>query len=258
MSGRRRTQLAVEADTRNREQLARVGSVVRTARLRRRLTQAGLGARVGLSRMAISRAERGLGGGLTLDAWQRIALALGMPLTLGLQRDAAEAPLDAGHLGIQELILRHARATGRGRGLELPTKPAEPWRSIDVSLFDDQLRVLIVVECWNTIGDVGASARGSSWKAAEPTHSRPSAGGRRREVRAWCGSSGPRPATARWSPDTRRLSRHASPAAAPPGRVPSCQPPSHPRSRASSGPASTARGSGRGGSERAASKPDIT
>jgi transcriptional regulator with XRE-family HTH domain len=167
MSGRRRTALAIDADRRNREQLARVGAAVRAARLRRRLTQAGLGARVGLGRMAISRAERGLGGGLTIDAWQRIGLALGMPLAIGLQRDASEEAIDGGHLAIQELVLRLARATGRSGMVELPTRPAEPWRSVDAAVADDRHRVLVVAECWNTFGDIGAAVRVSNRKAAE-------------------------------------------------------------------------------------------
>ncbi len=167
MAGRRRTELSVEAERRNLEQLARAGASVRGARLRRRLTQASLGERVGLNRMSISRAERGRGGALTLDAWQRIGLALGMPLTVTLQRDPQQEPQDAGHLAIQELVLQLGRLAGYRGLFELPTKPAEPWRSIDVGLADDRRRRLLVVECWNTIGDVGASARTSARKLAE-------------------------------------------------------------------------------------------
>ena len=167
MAGRRRTDLSVEAERRNLEQLARAGASVREARVRRRLTQASLGERVGLNRMSISRAERGHGGALTLDAWQRIGLALGMPLTVTLQRDPQQEPQDAGHLAVQELVLRLGRLAGYRGLFELPTKPAEPWRSIDVGLADDRRRRLLVVECWNTIGDVGASARTSTRKLAE-------------------------------------------------------------------------------------------
>ena len=167
MAGRRPTDLAVAARIRNREQLTSVGTDVRKARLRRHLSQAKLGERAGVSRMSISRAERGLGGGLTLDAWQRIATALDVTLKVQLQRDYLQEPQDAGHLGIQELILRLGRRHGYPREVELPTKPAEAWRSIDVSLVNDLRRRLIVVECWNVIGDVGASARSSARKAAE-------------------------------------------------------------------------------------------
>jgi hypothetical protein len=60
-----------------------------------------------------------------------------------------------------------ARATGRTGSFELPTKPAEPWRSTDVGIRDDRHRVLILVECWNTFGDIGAAARSTNRKLAE-------------------------------------------------------------------------------------------
>jgi hypothetical protein len=102
--------------------------------------------------MTVSRAERGLGAGLTVDAWQRLGLALGMPLVIDLRRDPLAETADAGHLGIQELVLRLGHVAGYRGQVELPTRPAEPWRSIDVALVDDGRRRLIVVECWNTIG----------------------------------------------------------------------------------------------------------
>ena len=146
MSGRRRTALALDAERRNREQLVRLGTIVRKARLGRRLTQTQVAERTGLGRMSISRAERGLGGGLTLDAWQRLGLALGMPLLVGLQRDPLADTPDAGHLAVQELVLRVGRAAGYRGLVELPTKPMEPWRSIDVALVDDTQRRIVVVE----------------------------------------------------------------------------------------------------------------
>ena len=167
MSGRRRTALALDAERRNREQLVRLGNIVRKARLGRRLTQTQVAERTGLGRMSISRAERGLGGGLTLDAWQRLGLALGMPLLVGLQRDPLADTPDAGHLAVQELVLRVGRAAGYRGLVELPTKPMEPWRSIDVALVDDTQRRIVVVECWNTIGDIGSAARTSARKQAE-------------------------------------------------------------------------------------------
>ena len=167
MPTRVRTRIATDAARANREQLARLGLDARAARLRRRLTQGRLGAKVGLSQSAISRAERGLGGGLTLDAWQRIATALDVTLKVQLQRDHLQEPQDAGHLGMQELILRLGRRHGYPRQVEMPTKPDVPWRSIDVALANDTQRRLLVVECWNVIGDIGASARSSARKAAE-------------------------------------------------------------------------------------------
>jgi transcriptional regulator with XRE-family HTH domain len=167
MATRIRTTLHLDAERVNREQLARLSTDVRAARLRRRLTQAQLGARVGLSQSAISRAERGLGGGLTLDAWQRIALALLITLRVNLQRDPLAETADAGHLGMQELVLGLGRAAGYRGLVELATKPAEPWRSIDVALVDDRRRRIAVIECWNTIGDIGGAARNSTRKLVE-------------------------------------------------------------------------------------------
>ncbi len=167
MATRVRTRLSRDAERANREQLVRIGADVHAARHRRRLTQAQLGARVGLSQSAISRAERGLGGGLTLDAWQRIALALGITLRVTLQRDPLAETADAGHLGMQELVLRLGRAAGYRGLVELPTKPQEPWRSIDVALVDDARRWMAVVECWNSIGDIGAAVRASARKQAD-------------------------------------------------------------------------------------------
>src|SRR5690349_3991416 len=133
MPGRRRSEIEVEAALRNREQLAGLGASVRQARTRRHLTQAQLGAKVGLSRASISRAERGLGAGFSVDAWQRIAVALGMPLLISLSRDKLEEPKDAGHLGIQELVLRVTRPHGYRGQVELRTGATDPGRSIDVA-----------------------------------------------------------------------------------------------------------------------------
>jgi hypothetical protein len=59
------------------------------------------------------------------------------------------------------------RAAGYVGSFELSTRPAEPWRSVDVGLEFVARRRLILNECWNTIGDVGAAARSSSRKLAE-------------------------------------------------------------------------------------------
>jgi len=167
MPTRIRTRLAVEAERRNREQLARAGAEIRAARTRKRLTERELGRLVGLSQATIGRAERGHGGGLTLDGWQRIGLAIDRPLVVTSQRDVSGETTDAGHLAVQELVLRLGRAAGYAMSFELATRPAEPWRSVDVGLRDDTERRLILVECWNTIGDVGGAARASERKRAD-------------------------------------------------------------------------------------------
>lgn len=167
MPTRIRTQLAVDAERRSLEQLARAGGDVREGRRRKRLTQEGLGVRVGLSQATVSRVERGYGGGLTMDAWQRIGLAVDRPLVVTFQRDTTGDTADAGHLAIQELVLRLGRAAGYVSSFELPTRPAEPWRSADVGLRNDAARRLVLAECWNTIGDIGAAARSSERKRAD-------------------------------------------------------------------------------------------
>ena len=163
----KRLNLAAEAHRRNLEQLARLGGEVQAARMRRGATQRQIAGAAGVSRSTESAIERGLGGGHTLDAWQRVALAVGRPLIVGLQRDPIEDTRDAGHLAIQELVLRMGRRAGFAGSFEVPTRPAEPWRSTDVGLRNDRRRALWLIECWNTIGDIGAAARSSERKRAE-------------------------------------------------------------------------------------------
>jgi len=163
----KRLDLAGQAGRINFEQLARLGGELRVARQRRRLTQEQLGDLAGLSRSAISTIERGRGGSHTLDAWQRLALAVDRPMRIELRRDAREVPADAGHLAIQELILRLGRRAGSRGSFELPTRPSDPSRSSDVGLRDDRRRILILVECWNTFGDLGAAIRSTNRKLAE-------------------------------------------------------------------------------------------
>jgi transcriptional regulator with XRE-family HTH domain len=160
-------ELAAEAQRKNLEQLARLGGEVRASRLRRRLTQQQVADLAGISRSAESRIELGRGGGHTLDTWQRLALALDRPLAVSLARDSLEEPIDAGHLGMQELVLRLGRAQGLSGSFELRTRPAEPWRSTDVGLRDNRRRLLVLFECWNSFNDIGAAARSTNRKIAE-------------------------------------------------------------------------------------------
>src|SRR5476649_2296825 len=122
MAKLKRPELAGQAARINLEVLARLGGELRDARHRRRLTQDQLGSRAGLSRSAISTIERGRGGSHTLDTWQRLALAVDRPMRIELRRDAREEPADAGHLAIQELVLRLGRQAGYRGTFELPTR----------------------------------------------------------------------------------------------------------------------------------------
>ena len=163
----KRQELRGEAGRRNRAQLSVIGGQLRAARRRRGSTQQQLAERVGLSRSAISAIERGLGGSHTLDTWQRIAVALDIPLRIELGRDPYEEPLDAGHLRIQELVLRVARGAGFVGTFELPTRPLDPRYSADCGLIDRIRRRLVIAECWNTITDLGAGARSTNRKVGE-------------------------------------------------------------------------------------------
>lgn len=72
------------------------------------MTQRALSAKIGISQTALSRIERGLGGGTPLQTWIALGIALGRPLAMSLSRplDEPRGPADAGHLEIQEYVLR--------------------------------------------------------------------------------------------------------------------------------------------------------
>jgi transcriptional regulator with XRE-family HTH domain len=146
-----------------------LGRTVRAARDRLKRTQRQLSTKVGISQTALSRIERGLGARAPLQTWISLGIALDRPLAVSFSRPLGEqrTPVDAGHLEIQEQVLRLARATGRPGTFELPTRPSDPARSTDVGVRDDRHRALIQVECWNTFGDLGAAIRATNRKAAE-------------------------------------------------------------------------------------------
>jgi transcriptional regulator with XRE-family HTH domain len=160
----RRRELQAEARRRNLEQLARLGAEVRSSRRRRLLSQAELGAWAGISQSTVSQVERGDGRSLSLDVWQRIFTTLGRPLIVEAGRDSLDEPADAGHLAIQQLVLRLARANGIRAAFELPLPSAPGRHSVDVFVRDDRGRRLLVIECVNTLGDIGAAVRALGWK----------------------------------------------------------------------------------------------
>ena len=145
----------------------RLGSWVRQARTRRGWTQRTLGEKAGLSRSQIGYIEAGNGTGTPSRTWYALSVALDTPLRFDFGRDALEKPADAGHLAIQELMLRLAHNLKISRTFELPTRPADPALSIDVGWRDDQRRVLIINECWNTFGNINAAVRSTHRKIAE-------------------------------------------------------------------------------------------
>jgi transcriptional regulator with XRE-family HTH domain len=154
-----------------------MGLEVAAARRRRGLTQQRLAQRIGISRPSLSRIELGFGNGVPIATWLALSLELGLTARFDLQRDWREEPADAGHLAIQDLILRLGRTSGYDRSFELPTRASDPARSIDVCLRSDANRRLIVAEAWNTIGDVGAGVRSFHRKLAEAAQLATAVGG---------------------------------------------------------------------------------
>jgi len=166
MGRHRRRQTEIRADEQAARRLAALGEAVRRARRRRRLTQAALAARVGVSPSTIGRIEQGKAYGLPLPTWIAVALALGLTPRFELGRDPREDVADAGHVAIQELLLRLGRRAGYTGTFELPIRPGDPARPIDVCLRDPITRRLLVLEAWNTIDDIGAGARSFDRKLA--------------------------------------------------------------------------------------------
>jgi hypothetical protein len=148
---------------------ATLGGIARSARRAQRRTVADVAQRIGVSVARLSEMERGLGARAPLGTWVALGVALGRPLAVSFTRPLGEPPstADAGHLEIQEHILKLGRTTGRHGTFELPTRPIDPTRSTDVGLHDRALHARIHVECWNTFGDLGAAVRATNRKVAE-------------------------------------------------------------------------------------------
>jgi transcriptional regulator with XRE-family HTH domain len=144
-----------------------LGEQLGKARKRRGWTQKELAAKAGIDQTRLSQIELGKGGGVPADLWFALADALQMPFRMEFARDPVQDLKDAGHLEMQELMLRLSRATGFSRTFELATKPSNPAYSVDVGLRDDSRRLLVLVECWNTFGNIGASVRSTRRKIAE-------------------------------------------------------------------------------------------
>lgn len=164
---KRQSKLQAEAIRTLQATLRAEGQKIKLARKRRGWTQKELGRRGGLSQQAISHMERGDGSMLSVATWKRVSMVLGLPLELRIGRDALELPVDAGHLEIQELILRLGRAGGYGRTFELPTRSTDPMRPTDVGLVDHKRRRLVRVECVNSFGNIGDAVRSSDRKQRE-------------------------------------------------------------------------------------------
>ena len=166
MAGVRRPRSQIVGSSKAEAAARVLGPEVRRSRQRRRLTQRALAARVGLSRSRIADVEAGAAAGLPLETWFALADALGRYLRFEIGRDPLEEPADAGHLHMQQLILRLAPQAGYDdRRVELAGHSGRGWT--DVALVKRAARLLVLVECVNSVGDLGASFRSSDRKTAE-------------------------------------------------------------------------------------------
>lgn len=166
MAGTKRPQARITASRTASQAAAALGEHVRASRRRRQMTQSALATRVGIGHSRLAELEAGEGEGAPLELWFALGEVLGRPFRVEFGRDAREGTPDAGHLEIQELVLRLARPAGFHGSFEIPTRPADPARSTDVRLVDRRRR-LVLVECWNTFGDLGAAVRSTDRKRAD-------------------------------------------------------------------------------------------
>jgi DNA-binding XRE family transcriptional regulator len=131
------------------------------------LTQAALARTVGISRQRLAQIEDGNGGGAPATVWFAIAKALDRYLKFEFGRDPQAELADAGHLDMQELLLRVARAGGWERNVEARSRTSGRDLSVDVRLVDRKGRRLVIGECWNTFGDLGEATRSSERKLGD-------------------------------------------------------------------------------------------
>ena len=151
-----RSQAAIELDRLRDATMQSLGLSVARARRRRGLTQAAVSSQTGISRSSLSRLELGLGTGASIGTWLALAQALRLTARFEILRDQREDLVDAGHLEIQELLLRLGRTTGYSRSFELSIPVERPSGWVDVFLRNDTRRRLLVLEAWNVFGNFGA------------------------------------------------------------------------------------------------------
>src|SRR5512141_1056664 len=134
--GKRRTptQSCTAGRIRATRVMSAIGEQLREARRRRGWAQLELAGKVGISQVRLSQLEAGKGGGEPADLWLALADALGMHFRMEFGRDPHQELEDAGHLEMQEFMLRLGKGTGFGRTYELATRPANPAFSADVGL----------------------------------------------------------------------------------------------------------------------------
>ncbi|MEP7361180.1 MAG: helix-turn-helix domain-containing protein [Chloroflexota bacterium] len=160
---KRRPQAAIVGQQRASRTAVALGQSIRAARRRRRITQQGLADKTGLSRQRLGDIELGRSLALPMQDWFAVGEALGIYLRFEFGRDPQLELRDAGHLDIQELVVRVAAPAGWKA--EWESRSRERW--IDVRLEDRKKRRILIVECTNTIGDLGEEMRSSDYKVHE-------------------------------------------------------------------------------------------
>jgi transcriptional regulator with XRE-family HTH domain len=164
MGGTKRPDARIRGSDLSAAALKKLGSELRQSRVRRRLHQQTVADRAGISRALLSKMEAGEASGTAPDLWFAVAVALDRFLRFEFARDPLLELADAGHADMQELVLGVGKQAGYSGGFELRTRATDPSRSIDVSLVSRKQRRLVIAECWNTFGDLGAAGRSSSQK----------------------------------------------------------------------------------------------
>jgi transcriptional regulator with XRE-family HTH domain len=167
MSGAKRSRPIILGEQRAAMAAAKLGEAVRASRRHRRLSQAALASMVGISRQRLGDLELGRGASSPSAVWFALGEALGRYLRFEFGRDPEADVVHAGHLAMQELVLRLGKAGGWEGRFELPTRPTDPARSSDAALLDRRGRRLALNECWNTFGDLGYATRSSDRKLHE-------------------------------------------------------------------------------------------
>lgn len=152
----KRSRVLISADDRATHVAIELGRAIAAARAVRTLSQAELGTIASMSQSAVSRVELGQGDGLSLRAWVRLATVVGLPVRFEFGRDPLRRPVDAGHLDLQELLLRRGAAQ-RYEEVSTETPTGHGW--VDVSWRSAARHLSIVLEAWNVIGDVGSGLR---------------------------------------------------------------------------------------------------
>ena len=177
MAGRKRPEARIQGAAYAATAVASLGRELRASRVRRRMLQKNLAERIGISQALLAKMESGKATGTAPEVWFALAAALGRFLRFEFARDPKSELADAGHADIQEMLLRLAKPAGWRGGFELPTRALDRSRSIDVPLLDRSGRRLVVGECWNTFGDLGAAGRSSREKLSMASQAAVALGG---------------------------------------------------------------------------------